>query len=85
MLREALSNVARHAAATHVDVEVVVSEGRMRVIVADDGRGLDGTMGTGGRGVANLKARAARRGGTFELSGGPDGGTTLRWSVPLGT
>ena len=85
VVREALANVARHAAATHVDVDVVVSEGRMRVIVADDGRGLDGTMGTGGHGVENLKARAARRGGTFELSGGPDGGTTLRWSVPVGT
>jgi signal transduction histidine kinase len=85
VVREALSNVARHAAASHVDVEVAVRDGHVHVVVADDGRGLDGAAPSGGHGLDNLRARAARRGGALEIVDGPAGGTTLRWSAPLST
>jgi signal transduction histidine kinase len=83
VVREALSNVARHAGATHVDVDVGIGDGRLRVVVSDDGRGFDPEVSPGGHGVQNMRARAARRGGSFELDERPGGGTTLRWSVPL--
>jgi signal transduction histidine kinase len=85
VVREALSNVARHAGASRVDVEVTVADGQLSVVVTDDGRGLGDRAPSGGHGVENLRARAARRGGAFELGDGAAGGTTLRWSVPLAT
>lgn len=83
VLREALSNVAKHAHASHVEVDVVVDTAAclVEVVVADDGRGPGG----GGRrsGLANLRRRAERRGGRFELGVAAAGGSRLCWSVPL--
>ena len=59
VVREALANVARHAAARHANVEVAVDADRLRVVVADDGRGLDEMAPSGGHGVENLRTRAA--------------------------
>ncbi|MFD3686544.1 GAF domain-containing protein [Nocardiopsis sp. NPDC058631] len=80
VLQEALSNVTRHARARRVDARVAVN-GDLTVEVTDDGVGLPG----GGRrsGLRNLAARAARFGGTFAAGPGAEGGTVLRWSVPL--
>ena len=83
VLRELLSNVARHAAATAAGVEVSVLGGDLSVVVTDNGTGA-GAIGSGGRGVANLRARAATLGGTFTISDAPGGGTLARWQVPLG-
>lgn len=80
VLQEALSNAARHARAERVDARVAVN-GDLTVEVSDDGTGLR----PGGRrsGLRNLAERATRLGGTFEAGQGPEGGTVLRWSVPL--
>ncbi|GAA1244961.1 sensor histidine kinase [Oryzihumus leptocrescens] len=80
VLREALSNVARHAQASHV--AVTVTAGRDVVLeVRDDGRGI----GTPDRssGLANMRARAEAHGGTCEVGPGPGSGTLVRWTVPL--
>jgi len=87
-LREALSNAARHAGASQVDVSVDVDgDGTLSVRVTDDGTGIpDG----GGRrsGLRNLAARADKLGGELRLSPARDDnarpGTTLEWRVPLG-
>ncbi len=81
VVREALSNVARHAGATAATVRVWSADGRFGVSVTDDGSG----PAAGGRrsGLANLAARAEARGGTCELSAGPRGGGVLEWDVPL--
>jgi signal transduction histidine kinase len=83
-LREMLSNVARHAIASRVDVRVAVEEGGVSVRVVDDGVGppQDGAR-AGGHGLANLTSRAHRLGGTFELVAGPTGGAVATWRVPL--
>jgi signal transduction histidine kinase len=81
VVREALANVARHAAASHVGVHVAIADSLVVVDVQDDGRGPD--AGTRESGTANLRARAEARGGSFLLQGRPEGGTRLRWSVPL--
>ena len=69
-LREALSNVARHAGATLVDVELAVgSEVLLRV--CDNGRGVTEPAPTGGHGLANMAMRAHRLGGQFDVARGP--------------
>ena len=81
-LREALSNVARHAQATRVEVEVIAGD-EVVVRVIDDGIGPPGPDALRGHGLNNMEARADRNGGSFELSAGPTGGTVLVWQVPL--
>jgi len=80
VLREALSNAARHASATRVDVDVEAHE-HLVLRVFDDGVGLP----DGGRhsGLHNLAERAALLGGTFTAARGVAGGSELRWTVPL--
>jgi signal transduction histidine kinase len=82
VLREALSNVVRHARASKVEVTADTHDGMLALIVEDDGVGLakEGRRS----GLRNLEERAAGLGGTFELSVGETGGTRLYWSVPLG-
>jgi len=79
-LREALSNVARHAAATTVDVAVEAGT-EVVLLVRDDGVGI-GDTSTPGDGLANLEARASRLGGGFTVTSPPDGGTVVEWRVP---
>lgn len=79
-LREALSNVAKHARARHVRVVVTVGA-EVIVTVTDDGVGL-GDAAIGGRGLDNLATRAETLGGSVELVAGPDGGAQFRWRVP---
>jgi len=84
-LREALSNAARHANASQVDVTVDVgSDGMLTVQVTDDGTGIP----DGGRrsGLRNLAGRAEKLGGELRLEpaapGAPRPGTRLEWRVP---
>lgn len=82
VLREALSNAARHAHASTVDVTVAAGSDVL-LRVADDGVGL--TDGGRRSGLANLDDRARRLGGTFDVRSGDTGGTVLEWRVPLTT
>jgi len=81
VLREALSNVVRHAEASRVDISVAVSPTGVRVVVTDNGRGL-GELATRS-GLDNLATRAAVRGGTFTIAARAPSGTTLDWAVPV--
>jgi signal transduction histidine kinase len=80
VLREALSNAARHAEAGSVDVLLEVGDS-VRLVVRDDGRGLP----EAGRrsGLANLSERARTVGGTFVATPLPEGGTEVTFSAPL--
>jgi signal transduction histidine kinase len=80
-LRETLTNAARHARATTVQVYVTVGRD-VDLEVVDDGVGLPPTHHTG-NGLTNLAERAAAHSGGFEIAAGPDGGTVARWAVPL--
>ena len=81
-LREALSNVARHAQATAVDVEVAATDDLV-VRVCDNGRGMALASGSTGRGLRNMADRAARLGGSFAAADAPTAGTIVVWRVPL--
>jgi signal transduction histidine kinase len=79
-LREALSNAARHAAASAVEVEVRATDA-LSLTVTDNGTGIK----PGGRrsGLANLDRRAAECGGWLRVENAAGGGTRLQWQVPL--
>jgi len=79
-LREALSNVARHASARHARVAVTVDDA-VSLTVVDDGVGVPDEV-IGGHGLSNMADRASTLGGTMELAKMPDGGSRLVWSVP---
>lgn len=82
-LREMLSNVAKHAVAGRVEIDVAVDDD-VAVVVADDGVGLaESARSEGGLGLRNLEQRAHTLGGTFEIGPGPSGGTRARWAVPV--
>ncbi|TGO04305.1 GAF domain-containing sensor histidine kinase [Serinibacter arcticus] len=80
VVREGLSNVARHAQATSARVEIDVAPRTVRVLVSDDGRGPDLTVDRRS-GLANLTARAQDHDGVARLSPGPDGGSELLWEA----
>jgi signal transduction histidine kinase len=82
VLREALSNVIRHAHATAVAVEIEAgSEFILRV--SDDGVG-PATSGVPGEGLRNMEVRATSLGGTCHVMAGRRRGTVVEWRVPLG-
>ena len=81
VLREALSNAARHASADAVDVVLEVSDDVL-LLVRDDGRGMP-EQAIRKSGLANLAQRATDVGGSFAVGPGPAGGTELTWRAPL--
>ncbi len=79
VVREALSNAARHAHADTVRIAVALAGDQVEVEVSDDGIGLDNP--TRSSGLTNLRRRAERHHGTFDITSLPQGGTTLRWTA----
>jgi signal transduction histidine kinase len=79
-LREALSNAARHAGASRVDVTVDVDGDDLVLRVRDNGTGLGGS--TRRSGLANLADRAGELGGVLRVGPAEGGGTDLEWRAP---
>ena len=79
-LREALSNAARHAGASKVDVTVEAGP-ELVLVVLDNGTGLTQTVRRSG--LANLAERAELLGGTLLAGPADGGGTRIEWRVPL--
>jgi signal transduction histidine kinase len=81
VVREAMTNVAKHARATAVQVTVAASSSSLSVNVRDDGIGI----GEPGRasGLQNLRARASKHNGGLVVHSGESGGTELRWTAKL--
>jgi signal transduction histidine kinase len=82
VLREALTNVARHARATRVDIHIAV-DGDLALRVADNGEGIPAGGRIGGRGLRNMAARAERLGGSMNAGPGAEAGTVIQWRVPI--
>jgi signal transduction histidine kinase len=83
--QESLTNAQRHAAASQVWLAVSLNGGQITLTASDDGQGLNrATPGrAGGFGLRGLRERAAQLGGEIVLHTGPEGGTQLRFSLPL--
>jgi signal transduction histidine kinase len=80
---EALTNVAKHAQATHVSVAIDCADGMLVAEIADDG--LGGARPAAGSGLQGLADRLEAVGGTLSVDSPPDAGTRIRARAPLGT
>lgn len=82
--QEALANVVQHAAASQASLQLLASQGQVKLIVADNGRGFDPAHIPPGRyGLVGLNERARLLGGKLYLESNPGAGTRLEVSVPL--
>ena len=84
--QEALTNVARHANATSVTIEVELEDGAtgeaVVVCVSDDGRGIDSSR-PGGLGLLTMRERATQLGGSVTIRQRPGGGTVVHAVLPM--
>jgi signal transduction histidine kinase len=82
-LREAVTNVGRHARATQASVRISVASDECLLQVTDNGRGFGpGEDKKGGLGLNNMRHRAEKLNGRFDVES-QSGGTVLTWCVPL--
>lgn len=80
VVREAVSNAVRHANATTLGINIAVAD-ELAIEVIDDGDGIPDDITPSG--LKNLRERALKTGGHFEVGAVPGGGTLLLWSAPL--
>jgi signal transduction histidine kinase len=80
VVQEALTNVAKHADADHVRVEVERVNGSVEVVVEDDGCGFDPGAASGGLGLVGMRERVELTGGRLDIAGG--GGTRVMARLP---
>jgi signal transduction histidine kinase len=81
-VREALTNVVRHAQASNVVLSLAIEQDWLVVHVKDNGRGL-GTSNRNGDGLRNMRDRLQSIGGTFDFASESGSGTTITFKVPL--
>jgi signal transduction histidine kinase len=81
VVSEALTNAAKHAGASHVQIDVHVEDERLCLSVVDDGVG--GADPNGGSGLIGLRDRVEALGGTFDVASPPGSGTRLDVEIPL--
>lgn len=80
-IREAVTNIERHADATKASIVLNANDGYCQLLVIDNGRGMD-ARAEGGLGLNNLRRRAEKLHGEFDVVSAPTGGTVLIWRVP---
>jgi signal transduction histidine kinase len=84
IIQEALTNVAKHANAAHVEVTVDQVDSGLRVVVRDDGRGFEpGNVPAGTLGLRQMRERLGALRGQLTLLSQPGAGTELRAWIPL--
>jgi two-component system sensor histidine kinase UhpB len=81
--QEALTNVLRHAKASHCLVELQSRDGRVELIVSDDGRGMPSGIKSESIGIEGMRERALLAGGSLAIEARADAGTTVRLTVPV--
>jgi signal transduction histidine kinase len=81
VVAEALTNAAKHAEATSIDVRAEIVDGELSISVQDDGHG--GALSSRGSGLIGLADRAEALGGRFSVESPSGGGTTIRVSLPV--
>ncbi|MEO6568194.1 MAG: response regulator [Opitutaceae bacterium] len=85
ILQESLTNIARHAGATEIDVQWEEDPDIATLAVADNGRGITARQIDDARsiGLVGMRERAQAFGGSVEITGAPGAGTTVRVRIPL--
>jgi signal transduction histidine kinase len=83
LTREALSNVVRHAEASHASVKLSRNGSAAVLTIRDDGVGFNTRGRSGGNGLRNMRERAGALGGGLKINSRKGEGTVLRFSIPL--
>ncbi len=84
IVREALTNVVRHAGATEVSIDLRATEAAHVLAIRDNGKGIGPWEAEDARslGILGMQERCLLVGGTFEIKGAPGGGTTIVVTIP---
>ncbi|MGW8723231.1 sensor histidine kinase [Streptomyces althioticus] len=85
IVQEALTNVVRHSGSREARVHIERRDGRLRLLVDDDGPATGADAGGTGNGLAGMRERAAALGGTIEAGTRPDGGFRVLADLPIDT
>jgi PAS domain S-box-containing protein len=85
IMQEALTNVARHSNATKVEIGLIQKGQNLCFSMSDNGIGITEGQLTSRKsfGIISMKERAGSLGGSFEISGGDDGGTLIQLNFPI--
>jgi signal transduction histidine kinase len=83
VLQEALTNVAKHASATHVEIGLLMEDAGVAVEVRDDGCGFDPASAGGGFGLVGMRERVALLGGRLKIDSRPGAGAFIRALIPV--
>jgi signal transduction histidine kinase len=86
VVQEALTNAARHAAATRICVEIDRAGGCLHGLISDDGVGFDlgACIGRAGLGLKGMRERLAALGGALQIVSHPGHGAQIRFQLPMG-
>jgi signal transduction histidine kinase len=84
-VKEALHNVIRHAAATQIELQILQTDDRLQIVIADNGCGFDRhtVSGHGGDGLLNFQERLQAMRGDCRVESEPSKGTTVTFVVPV--
>ena len=82
-VKEALNNILRHAGATEVEFRMALADRCLEIDVADNGKGIENELRSDGHGLKNLSTRLQKLGGNCKVGSRPDGGTIVKFRLPL--
>jgi two-component system, NarL family, sensor histidine kinase DevS len=84
IVQESLTNVVKHAQASHVSISLTRMHGSVKAVIEDDGQGFDpGSPDGGGHGLVGMRERIALLGGRLQVESSPGAGTTIAIDVPV--
>jgi len=83
IFKETINNLVRHSQCTEAEVDLHIAHGRLVLRCSDNGRGLNSADADRGTGIASMRGRAARLGGSFEISSPTEAGTIATLDIPL--
>ena len=88
IIQESLTNVRKHAKATHASVDITRDGDTLVAVIADDGLGFNAAARARGEfpqfGLSTMRERAESIGGTLTIESSPGGGTRVRFALPVG-
>lgn len=82
VVREAFSNIVRHADATEVHLDLHENAAQFNLVIADNGHGFNVEQAAPGSGLQNMRRRAEQLGGTLQVASSPAHGTTVTLALP---
>ena len=82
-VKEALNNVIRHSSATEVELQILTAEGRLQIVIADNGRGFNRNAIRHVNGLTNLRGRLEVLHGECHIESEAGKGTTVKFSIPV--